>query len=282
MNNFLYYDAFSALLRYLKFSETMDSNHDNIEKKITDKISLSGILQNEEKVELSDLIPKALNIKEVLDIRELLYNSLFAHLNISFEQELKLIIAVKAYIWYKEDDKRNNQCKQEKDKTYRNLFEKNEKLDPKKIEAFCVEYRKKRRIKQKYKNTFDYVTNYVDNKIIKAMKISPKTFNRVLQGKSNKIEYLAAICRCLDLDEYISTNLIRRAGHDISPFSQDERLRKLYYLFMLPPLPIFKNDDYMEAFEIFCKELIINDFNLVSTRSQSNHTLLSESKKEEI
>ena len=174
------------------------------------------------------------SIETMWSKREAVYNALLSHTDILFENELKLIIAVKAYMDNKDTVEKYNQCKSEEKKIKNILFCTEGDLDLDLINDFCVQYKKARNTKLGYSSLFKKVSSYIETTILNEMNISVRTFERILKAEIKSVEYLAAVCRCLDLDVYISTDLFRKIGFDLSIYSPSKEMRAINLLLTLP------------------------------------------------
>ena len=246
-----YYNAFVKLLDYFRYKDQCLNN-------------MNRATSDTAKAERN----KSEDIKNEWKQRSAIYENLLSRLDFPLEIVFKLIIAAKAYLDKEEDDKYKFECKYSTDSKikHHHMFKTGEKIDPNMISTFCTNYKKMKRTKDSYSYTFREVSKYIYNNISTEMHLSYKTVDKILLGQDTKFERIASVCRCLDLDSYLSTFILKSAGYDVSPYSQNKKMREVYYLFEFPPEKKTSAKDYLILYQDKLRELGINDIKLTSKK----------------
>ncbi|MBO6303146.1 MAG: hypothetical protein J6N15_11990 [Ruminiclostridium sp.] len=162
--------------------------------------------------------------------RENVYSNIIASPDMEFSDLLKLIILSRVYLC-------NLKSGEEDRKRIRTLLGKNDdngrfSLDKKIIYNFCIHYKAQNNNnedKEYMKSPLaKLVSEDIKSRIADPMKISTKTLKKYLYIEELTIERLAAICFCLELDTFITGELMRKAGFAFSPYSPNKKIRAIY------------------------------------------------------
>lgn len=163
--------------------------------------------------------------------RDLFYKQIIAFPNLLFNHLLKLIILAKVFILYTRIDGKDSELIK---KVLKYTYDKGEEnFDAEAIYDFCIHFKAKNNKDDVYMKTplAGMVSKYIKHTIADPMRISTKTFKKYLYMEELTMERLAAMCFCLELDTYITGELMRKAGFVFSPYSPNKKIRAIYSMF---------------------------------------------------
>ena len=124
-------------------------------------------------------------------------------------------------------------------------------LNVNKFKYFFDGYSTTKRIKSKYYDKFVDINNFIENEIADPISANVRAIKEVFQNNTISLSRAVAICLCLNLDTFISIDLLKRAGYELSPYSTNKKNRALYFILETRPIPYLQNSSHNNLIALY-------------------------------